>query len=1313
MSYISVATNNGYTTLSGFVTTNNQTYRYYRFVGSNIDGTKTGTITFPKSTMIYFMIVGGGGSGGYNQYGAGAGGGGGIYYNSSTSHMASDLSFTIGTGGFNTNGGQTQILYGINSITTPGGNKGVSDYLGNGGAAMNSGSTDSSSTSGNTIIASGAGGKGNGARGGNGLQINTLNSTMTNILVGLGNYISSGGSGGVDFGTGIGGSASTGGGSGSGTVSQRNSTQIGGGGGGGSDSASSSAPKGGDGLVAIWFEVLNSSITISASSSFVDAFADFTITVTFTTPSVNVAGNGSFRLFDDEQTTYLSGSLPIPTSNTISCSSIGYKTLQCSFESNYPEYFTDSESNNVDITITPATQSAFTFSTFVSVYGSTVNLSSLVTGGTSGGSYSFTVNGSSINGTAYIFPSAASYSVKATKTVTNYYDLPKIQTITITPATQPGFTIYNRVYTKTELLNGPTSTFYFLWTEHANYNNPTYGYTLTISNEYTKYERAIPSLGETIRPYISTNRSSIVDLSGISSTTTITFTSMAAISNVVVYPVAKIIDNFNNSAIDISLSNHFNDTDNSYPYTSSIFNQNEVPLPDISFSNITGYSFSFKPMRISQYNTYYRILQENIFNGDDVVQASDLTPDTSYTILTNISYPQSSRFLYPSFQNYEKTFYISTRNESRIASLDITNIRAESIVMRISDVSNSSDISRVDISVMTTTNNNLIQFISLSNGQFPYTLSGLPMDTSFNIVTNHVYFGTGNTYDSSGLSFSTKKQSKVARIPGIVNDLVHRIDETGDNQKMNLFIKFGSSVGDPSYNTLYFKRLSDTFYTTYTIPQNVFEFDFSGTLTLPFEKNQRYSIYIRTTYNDGNFYDTATFDFSAIQQSVLNNNYLLDFSNSITLYSNGVYYTNPYFYTLTDGFMAYDMPRSSTNTIIRQPNNNEHGPVAILYHTSYPNSFSRLAQTISVNLEVKIYSFSFWYANVFESSSRPYYNALGTNKTENTVMFAVYLEDMASNSAIQNTRFLTSSSDTSWTRFDVSFSLNMKRNISTVNLVIERTEYEYNMLALMNIQFQQEPENNIDYSVALLRNVFGEESLLYNISVFIYGSPAYDTFTTATEYSVTIKYDNTNAYSFINTLFISNVLSSTVSSFNISGNTFIINSQSGFAIYPNQTYEMYVKTEIQSKSFYSQPVVFNAIPYQSPARIIYNISFGYYTLVDHYSRMHQTNLFAPYLDEDMYAVHLCFAPPFGDTNTFINTLHITNLSDSKSIEVNIPSSNSLFTFKGVDHTDISGLYLDTSYQIYISTLYTRSGNSFDTASFVFRIPDVSYTLVDY
>ena len=1032
-----------------------------------------------------------------------------------------------------------------------------------------------------------------------------------------------------------------------------------------------------------------------------------------------------------------------------------------------------------EITITKATQENFAFSAFSMVYNPSdkmVNLLALVTGGTPGGSFSFTVDGVAIAGSTLHYTSARTYTVIATKTVDNYFDKKYSQTITITNATQPFFrfiepplpilsepdnntkvlslflsgktegglesaalsysgvgvsgdiltytgagsytiyatkkypnynditastviTINNNVYTKTELLTGPTTSFYFIWTEYANYNNENYGYTLTISNEFMKYERTIPSLGETIRPYISTNRSSIVDLSRNSSLTTITFESMATISNIVVYPVAKIIDNFNDSSIDVSMTNYFNDTSNSYTYTSSIFNKNEVALPNISFSNITGYSFSFKPMRSSQYNTYYRILQaENKFTGDDVVQATGLAPDTSYTILTSISYPQPSQFLYPSFQNYEKAFYISTRNESRIASLGIINIRAESITLQISDVSNSHDISRFDLSFIM--NNNVIRFVSLTNSQFPYTVTGLPFYSNLSVVTHHVYSTTGNTYDSSGFTFSTKNQSKVARIPGIVNDLVHRIDDAGES--MNLFIKFGSPVGDYAYNTLYFKRLSDTIYAQYPIPYNVFEFDYSG----GFVKNQRYSIYIRTTYNDGNVYDTTVFDFSAIQQSVLNLNYSLDFTST----------TNPTFYSLTNGFMSYE------------PN-----PVAFLYHTPYPYPLSRLAQTIAVELDVKKYSISLWYANSYDSSTRTYYNALGTMRTDNTVLFSVYLEDMDSNSPIQNTRSLISSSSTTWSRFDASFSLNTKRDISTVNLVIERKGYEFNMLALKDIRFQQQPEINRNDSVGILRNIFGDESLLYNIDVFIYGSAPYDPFSTATEYSVTIKYDNSVAEELISnfpgayythTLYISSTSFQTFSTINITGNTvadfsgFQINSQSGFAIYPGQKYELYVQTDytfyqtVNVQSNLTEKVSFYAVPYQSPARIIYNVSFGYYTLVDYFSRMRQTNLFSQYLDEDMYAVNLCFDPPLGETNTFTNTLHITNMSDGKNVEVNIPSSQTFFTFRGVDHSDISGLYLDTSYQIYISTVYT-SGNSFNTSSFVFRIPDVPYTLVYY
>uniref|UniRef100_A0A6C0HIC4 Uncharacterized protein n=1 Tax=viral metagenome TaxID=1070528 RepID=A0A6C0HIC4_9ZZZZ len=1040
------------------------------------------------------------------------------------------------------------------------------------------------------------------------------------------------------------------------------------------------------------------------------------------------------------------------------------------------------------ITITKAIQDNFAFLPSAVVYNPSqkiVDLLALVSGGTPGGSFSFTVDGVAIAGSTMNYTDARTYTIIATKTVDNYYSIQSSpQTITITNATQPFYrfidselfipsnpdnntvalstilsgktegghesatlsfsgvgvsgdiltytgegsytifatkkypnynditasteiTIYNNLYTKTEVLTGPTTTFYFQWTEYANYNNANYGYTLTISNEFMKYERTIPSLGETIRPYISTNRSSIVDLSRNSSRTTITFESMATISNIVVYPVAKIIENFNGSLIDISMSNHFNETLNSYTHTSSIYNKNEIPLPDISFSNITGYSFSFKPIRSSHYDTYYRILQatngvENKFTGDNVVQATDLTPDTSYTILTNISYPQPSQFLYPSFQNYEKAFYISTRNESRIASLDISHIRAESIVLKIYDVSNSSDISRFDISFIK--NNNVIKFVSLTNSQFPYEVAGLPFYSNFSVVTNHVYSTTGNTYDSSGFSFSTKNQSKVARIPGIVNDLVHRIDDIGES--MNLYIKFGSPVGDYSYNTLYFKRFSDSIYTSYAIPYDVFDFDFSGVSGTLILKNQRYSIYIKTTYGDGNTYDTTTFDFYAIQQSVLNLNYSLDYTST----------TNPTFYSLINGFMSKDQNQVS---------------VASLYHTPFPYPFSRLAQTIAVELDVKKYSISLWYANSYDSSTRIYYNALNTMRTNNTVLFSVYLEDAASLSPIQNTRSLIRSTSTAWSRFDVSFSLNTKRDISTVNLVIERNGYEYNMLTLKDIRFQQQPENNKDDSVGILRNIFGEESLLYNIDVFQYGSATYDTFSTASEYSVTIKYDNSVAEELVSkfpgsyythTLYISS--SSRYQSFDITGKTvsdfsgFQVNSQVGFGIYPGEKYELYVQTDytfyqtVNVQSNLTEKVSFYAVPYQSPARVIYNVSFGYYTLVDYFSRMRQTNLFSQYLDEDMYAVNLCFDPPLGETNTFTNTLHITNMSDGKNIEVNIPSSQTFFTFRGVDHSDISGLYLDTSYQIYISTVYT-SGNSFNTSSFVFRIPDVSYTLIYY
>jgi hypothetical protein len=910
-------------------------------------------------------------------------------------------------------------------------------------------------------------------------------------------------------------------------------------------------------------------------------------------------------------------------------------------------------------------------------------------------------------------------------------------------STYPFKTLYDNSVTQ-NTITGNTRTFYVTWTEYIDSGD--IGYAITISNEYMRFQRQIPSnLGEIYEPNKYVNRTSVVDLGDISSTTTITFTGSMSISNVVVYPVVKVISNFNNTsriAFDVSMANRFDGTLNSYTYNSTILSQNELPLPDMSFSFITGYSFLFSPIGLTRYITSFKIssdpMREGLFDfNDQSVSVINLSPDTSYTILTSISYPQPSRFLYPSYQNYEKSFRISTRNESRIASLDISYIRAESMVLRFSNVFNYSDISSTNI-YFTNDYYKITRFVSLSNGQFPYTLSGLPIDSCFNIVTKHVYKTTGNSYDSSGFWFTTKNESKVARVPGILNDLVHRIDETNDNNKMNLFIKYASPVGDPSHNTLYYKLISDVSWTKYQIPNKILEFDFSGSSGQTFQKNNRYSIYVRTTYKNGNTYDTLIFDFSATQISVLNVNYLLDFSNSGNRFDSYsyVYYTVPYFWNLTNGYMAYDVSNLSNfnKTIVTVPNQTQNGPVAILFHAQYSFPAPMISQTIEVILEVKKYTIRFWYANVYDILSRPYYNDL-QNKTDNIVSFSVYLKDIATNTAIQNTRFVISSSSTSWTLFDMSFSLNTRRELSSIDLVIERTGYEYNMLGLMNIQLLQQSVDNMNYSVGVLRNIIGVEGLIYNIVPIVStGTGAWDMFSTATEYSLTIIYDNTvaeryvssltNAY-YKHTLFVSNLSYPADTSFNITGQTTVFDvsgftiSGNNFVVRPNQRYQLYVQTDYYNQnnslrqSSSSQYVDFYAIPYQSPARIIYNISFGYHTLVDYYSRMRQTNLWSQFLDEDMYAVNICFRPPFGDPKTFTNTLHVANLSTNANVKVEMPSPHTLYTFAGIDHTDISGLYLDISYRIFISTVYSN-GQRFETASFDFRIdPSIIGDIVIY
>ena len=424
----------GYSTETGQVTYISEDYTYLTITGNNANqNTISGTITFPKTTEFYFLIVGGGGSGGQAIYGGGGGAGGSVYYNNTTIHRTTSgsVSFLIGRGGkgdWSTvmngqEGGLTNISYYENTvqqvISINGGVCGANNTY----TPVSVIQTGTDTTSGNNSFGTSAPG---------GYSTTTMywagdGTTISDIPVlyksnNNNNYfIASGGArASTDYG-GLAGSKTAGGGK-SYTASPdgENSTQVGGGGGGGSRINTSPyyPGRGGDGYVALWFKKLDSTFTMTTSSSSIDAFARFSITINSFNASVNdVANNGTFQIKDNLGTIYLNVSLPIQSSYTISCASTSITTLQCIFTSNYPDYFSDS-SNESSITITTA-KSYYDATNKINIHFTTVGTIATITGFTpDAGTTIFNLNiptqiyDTTTPGTTYTVTSVGDYAFK-------------------------------------------------------------------------------------------------------------------------------------------------------------------------------------------------------------------------------------------------------------------------------------------------------------------------------------------------------------------------------------------------------------------------------------------------------------------------------------------------------------------------------------------------------------------------------------------------------------------------------------------------------------------------------------------------------------------------------------------------------------------------------------------------------------------------------------------------------------------------------------------------------------------------------------
>jgi hypothetical protein len=895
-------------------------------------------------------------------------------------------------------------------------------------------------------------------------------------------------------------------------------------------------------------------------------------------------------------------------------------------------------------------------------------------------------------------------------------------------------------------LHGVSSSFYLYWKDRKMDAGHDISYVITISNEYVSTQVYVPTyFGEEPVQTYTTKRSQMIDLCNNISNTTITITNTSShilyIPEMYMYPIAHTINDLSfNTTYDISLSNTFSSTNNTYVYETQFRTHNDYYLEDVYFSNHTGYTIDFEPSGNTHYHTFYRIKEANsdlvVPNGEGkfpisedslpltIGNDSELKPNTSYTFEIIGKFSQFNIPFYPSYHYYINYFHQSTLNESRINDLSFSTIRAENVILRQSgiDVSGVTEIQTIDISFVNQVTGN-VDVIRNNMTSYPHDINGLLLDTSYALQVKHTYV-SGNTYFSQGFPFKTKNQSGVELLYNYLftKSFIHRIDilkdTINDISYGSVLIKYNPALGEPVKNTIFIEDVNNKFSYTDISNNPSREFveiaDFSGGGI--FTENKTYTFSVTTKYADGNEYMTS--DTVLIEETnILNTNFVLGVSVQLNydIYKE-LYHNVPDNWSLHEGYVAFDVDPNGKSTII-ETQNTVNGHVVLLNRVAYPYKLSRLEQVITLQLLAQQYEIQFFAANLYNPNTTPNFAEYQPNTyiyTDSNIQYHVFLEDISSGSPLENSYsgiLDTSNNSTLWSMHKFQFYLNTTVPQDTVKLVIERIGYEYNMLGIMNVQLKTISKINGDLSVGLRRNINNELSLIYNVEPIIQTSADYST---AEYYNVRIVYDDTPTLGTTvssHILYIEDVSNNNEISVNITGNnvqlldgTIVpgydvsgVSFGSYIGLKNDYVYSFYIVTTYTNGETYTTNG-FEAYmnPFRSSVLLMKNVENDY-SLVHRYVQSSKL--------DGTYKLEVRFRSAFGYPS--FNTFYITNLTDNISQNKLITTTTNTYVFQGEEDTEIEQLDENKTYRIKIATTY-YDGQTFETPEFDFSANFHSY-----
>ena len=908
-------------------------------------------------------------------------------------------------------------------------------------------------------------------------------------------------------------------------------------------------------------------------------------------------------------------------------------------------------------------------------------------------------------------------------------------------------------------LHGVDSLFYIQWEDYKDQNTYDVSYVITISNEHGFYKNLqVPAIyGEESIKIYNTKRSQLINLNNKTSHTTVSITNTSSnpvyIENVTIHPVAHTYTGLTNNTIyDISLTNFFVNTNNSYTYETKVKTHNDYYVEDVYFLNHTGYTFDFEPSGNIHNITYYNITQTTnnylIPYGQDIINTNnlpitiggvtELTPDTSYTLQFTSKFIQLDLPFYPSYHYYVNYFETKTLNESRIKDISFYTIRANSAELRESDVdvSNILSIESFDFTFVQSNGNQNIYHNIQSLTPY-YLFSGLTLNTSYSINVVHTYnYGNKNQYTSTGFSLQTAFQSSVVLLKNFfyIESFVHRVDFISSTNFASVYIKFLPAIGNPSGNTFYVRDvITNSVYSFhFTTTNTLVEFDFSGVAntTIPYLiQNQKYEFYVDTSYSDGNVYRTIIDDVSMVETNIFNSNNILEVDSSLLSYDtyNKWYNNIPTDWVLKNGYMAYDTQQSDPNlnpTIIAVSNTTIHGFSALLNYSAYPYEFSSLEQPIELELLPQTYEIRLFAANIYDPNVTPQfipypYQPNTYIYTHSNIKFDVFLQDIVSGNVYDYSlqSIETNHNTRDWYLYTYTFPLNMSIPPNNVKIVIQRTGYEYNILGIMNVQLKVSGPNT-DYSVGILRNINNDFSLIYNVEPIL---PINDSnpYKNATNYNVRVVYENVQTNLTLNNhaLYVTDVSNGYVSNpILLSGNVNIDGVDiSGMDIsgsiiqFPNAysglqksyLYSFYIESNFMNPSSSYTTISYETyiLPYRSPVLFLEN-SEGDDSLIHKY--LQNSSL------DGTYRVEIQYQLPYGNFEQYINRLYIRKPSSGEFVEANIPSNVYKYIFNGTKDGQIPTLEEDITYTLQLETIY-NDGRTYITPEFDFSA-NFNYTL---